>query len=267
MPELPEVETIKLQLQKHILNKTIKDVHIIDSRLIKGISPRRFAAQVKEKRIRDVFRRGKVLIIKLDEGLFLTFHLRISGWIMVSAQEEKCARVVFILADKKRMTFCDARALGEIRLAGDWRALPFIQSMGPEPLTLNVEEFIQLCAQRKAKIKPLLMTQTFLAGIGNIYAQEALFCAGIHPERSAYSLTKRELGKLHQCLITVLRCAIEKKGSSISTFRHTDGENGDFASCFKVYQRKDQECSRCQAAIQREIIGGRGTYFCPQCQK
>ncbi len=267
MPELPEVETIRKQLEDEVVNRKIKEVIVKDKRIIKGITPQNFKSNIEGKSIKEILRRGKVLIIKLDKSLFIVIHLRISGWIILSRNEEKFSRVIFKLSDGRLLNFCDARVLGEIKLVNDWYSLGIVKEMGPEPLQLKREEFIKLFKGKKTKVKPLLMDQAFLAGIGNVYAQESLFCAGIHPERLASSLTDEELGRIYGCLISILKEAIKRKGSSVDTYRQIDGKEGEYVPFLKVYQREGQPCVRCKSSIKRKIIGGRGTYFCPYCQK
>jgi len=267
MPELPEVTTITSQLKGSVVNKKIKDVIIKDKRLIKAIPPKKFKSKIKGKTIKDILRRGKVLVLKLDQKLFFVIHLRISGWLMLSKKEEQYARVILALSDNKLLNFCDMRALGEIKLVEDWRKLPIIKTMGPEPLEIKKENFIELFKNRKAMIKPLIMDQKFLAGLGNIYAQEALFCAGINPERKASSIKKEKLEKLYDCLISILKTAITKKGSSSNTYRQLDGAQGSYIPLLKVYQREAQPCFRCKTLIKRKVTASRGTYFCPQCQR
>ena len=267
MPELPEVESIRRQLKSEASHKKIKEVIIKDKRLIKDISGRKFSRIVEGKTIKDVLRRGKLLILKLEEQLFLTIHLRISGWIILGKEIEKSARVILRLSDTRSLNICDSRVLGEIRLSDNWHNLPIIKKMGPEPLGLGRREFIKLFEGRKAKIKPLLMDQHLLAGIGNIYAQEALFCAGIHPERKAGLIKKEHLGRVYDCLHVILKEAIKRNGSSIDTYRRIDGEKGGYKPFLKVYQRENAPCLKCKAFIKRGVIGGRGTYFCPACQK
>ncbi|MCM8823811.1 MAG: DNA-formamidopyrimidine glycosylase [Candidatus Omnitrophica bacterium] len=267
MPELPEVETIKLQLRENILNKKIVKIEVKDKRVLKQIKPEEFILNVEGKTVNDIFRRGKVLIVKLSKDLFLIIHLRISGWLILGEKEEKLARVIFKFSHNKILNFCDQRVLGEIRLVENWQNLPIIKEMGPEPLEIKREEFIGLFKDKKTKIKPLLMDQNFLAGVGNVYAQESLFCAGIHPERSTQRLEIKELSKLYDCLISILKEAIEKKGSSVDTYRQIDGQEGNYVPFLKVYQRENKPCFRCNTPIKRKTISGRGTYFCPHCQK
>ena len=267
MPELPEVTTIQKQLQKKIRNKIIKKVIFKDKRVLKGTSPNKFRLAVEGTTIKDILRRGKVLILSLREDLYLVFHLRISGWLRVSSKHEDFSRVIFELSDGRSFQFCDRRVLGEIRLINDWRALPIIKTMGPEPFDIDRHEFVRLCRGKKTKIKPLLMDQRFLAGVGNIYAQEALFYAGVHPHTPTHTIPKKTLEKIYASLIGVLKEAIRQQGSSIDSYRHINGEEGNFVSFLKVYQRENEPCCVCNTQVEREVIGGRGTYFCPRCQK
>jgi formamidopyrimidine-DNA glycosylase len=235
--------------------------------VIKNCPIKSFVDTLTGRKITDVLRRGKVLIVVLDKGPFLIFHLRISGWLRLASRKEKFCRVSFLLSDKKQLMFCDSRVLGEIKLCDEWQNLSLIKTMGPEPLEISKDEFIALLADKKTAIKPLLMDQSFLAGVGNIYAQEALFCAGIHPKRSAQAISKSEREELYNCLKRILNKAIDVSGSSVNTYRGLDGNEGEYVNLLKVYGRKNAPCPRCKKPIVRAAIGGRGTYFCPQCQK
>jgi len=267
MPELPEVETIRQQLKEKILGKEIEEVIVKDKRSIKGISKNKFIKKVTHQKFMDILRRGKVLIFKLKENLFIVVHLRLTGWFILSKEIEKFSRVIFKLSDGYLLNFCDSRMFGEIKLMEEWQNLPIIKEMGPEPLELDFDRFFKLFEKKKTKIKPLLMDQKFLAGVGNVYSQEALFCAGIHPERRADKISEEEYKKLFKCLISILKKAIKMKGSSVDTYRQIDGEEGEYISFLKVYQKEGAPCVRCKTPIKRKIIGGRGTYFCPHCQK
>lgn len=267
MPELPEVETLRLQLTDRIRNKKIKEVIIKDKRLIKGISAEDFKNALCGKTVKEILRRGKILILSLKPEKFLILHLRISGWLLFKGEEDKFARIIFKFSKNNWLQFCDRRVLGHIQLVDDYQKIPLIASMGEEIFNLQKEEFCQLFERKKKiKIKPLLMDQTFLAGVGNIYAQESLFCAAINPKREVSSLTKKELYKLYNCLISILKQAIQKQGSSVDSYRTITGEEGGYVPYLKVYQREGQPCLRCKSPIIRETIGGRGTYFCPKCQ-
>ena len=267
MPELPEVETIRLQLQKQILNKKIKEVIIKDKRLLKGISPSAFKQKTEGNKIRQIIRRGKVLVLQLRDELFIVIHLRISGWLELSEEIERFGRVIFNIQGAGFLNFCDQRVLGELRLVSDWQQLPIVNEMGPEPLEITKSEFVSLFAGKKTKIKPLLMDQAHLAGVGNVYAQESLFCAKVHPEKTVDKLTQKELERIYDCLLSILNKAIASKGSSVDTYRQIDGSRGMYVPFLKVYQRDNQPCIKCRTLITRKVIGGRGTCFCPTCQK
>mgnify|MGYP000483427415 CR=1 FL=1 len=266
MPELPEVETIRQQLKEKILGRRIEEVIIKDKRPIKEISKDKFIQRVIHQRIVDILRRGKVLIFKLGENLFIVVHMRLTGWFILSKNIEKFSRIIFKISGGYLLNYCDSRMLSEIRIMDNWQNLPIIKEMGPEPLKLNYDDFLKLFEKKKTKIKPLLMDQKFLAGIGNIYSQEALFCAGIHPERRADKISKEEYKELFRCLMSILKKAIEKKGSSVDTYRQINGEEGKYIPFLKVYQRENQPCFGCKTPIRKKTIAGRGTYFCPKCQ-
>lgn len=267
MPELPEVETIRRQLTAAVIGKTIKKVEVSDPRIIKGIPAEKFAAALFQRKIKEVRRRGKALILVLDNGWFVILHLRISGWLILDKAAQKHSRAVFVFSDSNRLHFCDSRVLGEVRLVEDLKSLALFDRMGPEPFDLKKEEFAKMLEGKAGLIKPLLMDQHFIAGVGNIYAQEALFCARIGPARQAKSLTVLEREKLHQCLVSCLNDGIKHKGSSVDTFRHVDGAGGSHADFLRVYQKEGKACPRCKTAIKKKTIAGRGTCFCPACQK
>lgn len=267
MPELPEVETICRQLALRVISHRIKDVRVLDRRVIKGTSGDELVRRLKGKTVRSVHRRGKLIILTLSSGDYLVFHLRISGWIAQDDHLARHARFSLSLENAAAIQFCDSRVLGEVRLVRQINELPLMRRMGPEPLEISLQQFIERFQGKTGKIKPLLMDQSFLAGIGNIYAQEALFCAGIHPERPVYRLHRDELKKLRRCLRSILIRAIEKRGTTARTYRQTNGSGGEYIRYLCVYQRQGQPCRRCRRKIVRTIVSGRGTCFCRQCQK
>lgn len=266
MPELPEVQTIKRYLDRKIRGKKIKNVCVKDKRILRQVSAEKFKASLKGKKVRKIIRRGKMLVLKLEDDLFLAIHLRINGILILSGKEEKFARIIFDFGDKL-LNFCDSRVFAQAQLVKDWKVLPFVKKMGPEPLGLKKKDFVRLFENKKAKIKPLLMDQNFLAGIGNIYAQEAVFCAGVHPEARADRLNAGDLGKLYVCLVKILKKAISAGGSSVDVYLRPDGTQGKYASFLKVYQRNGKRCFKCKTRIKRIVSGARGTCFCPKCQK
>ena len=266
MPELPEVETIKRELEKAVLGKKITKVSIINPKVIKEPSPKEFQRQIPGSTIKNILRKAKLLIFELSSGKFLAIHLKMSGQLIYPGKNSKLTRIIFYLSNGKTLDFNDGRLFAELRLVSDWQKLKFIQSLGPEPFDLSCEHFKKMLASKKTKIKPLLLDQTFVSGIGNIYANEALFRAKIHPARPANSLSEKEKESLFTEIKETLKEAIAHKGSSVDQYVQLSGEDGGYAKYHKVYDREKQPCLKCKTPIQRISLGGRGTYFCPHCQ-
>lgn len=265
MPELPEVETIKRDLSKKITNKKIVDITISKPKLIKEPSINLFKKNLVGEKIQEVKRIAKLLIIKFNEDKFLIIHLRISGWLLYGEADPR-ARVIFKLSDGKFLNYMDQRVLGELRLRKNYKELKFIKTLGPEPFSMSLEYFKKLLQERNTKIKVLLLNQTLIAGIGNIYAQEALFLAKIDPRRQAKSLKKSEVERLYEKTISVLKEAIKHKGSSVDSYRDLNGDRGGMEKRLKVYSRKGKPCLICNKPIAKIALSGRGTCFCPHCQ-
>lgn len=267
MPELPEVETIKRDLKSIIVGKKIKNVEVKRAKVIKEPSVENFIKGVRDKEIKDISRRGKLLILKLSTQ-YLIIHLRMTGQIIYGDKRQE-SKVAFLLSDGKYLNFLDRRVMGEIRLINNWQELPFIQKMGPEPLEkeFSLEKFQEILKGKKAQIKPLLMNQSFIAGIGNLYAAEILFGAKVSPLRSADSLSSVEVREIYLAIKEILREGIKYRGSSVDTYRDAYGKKGNFAQRLQVYNRAGQPCFKCGALIKKIDLGGRGTYFCPTCQK
>jgi len=268
MPELPEVETIRRGLEKKILGKKVMRVEINTDRMVKEPSPRRFKKQVKGKIFEQVFRRGKYLILVLSSGKKIVVHLRMTGQLICGKKDKK-SKVSFLLSDGKYLNIRDTRHLGEIRLVENLMEVPGIAKMGMEPLEENFTSkvFSEMLTKKRAKIKPLLMDQEFLAGMGNIYAQEALFKSGIHPERQGHKLKRDEVKSLFFEIKKVLQEAIAYRGSSLRNYVDVEGRTGNFLSHLLVYGRGGEPCVRCKTPLKFIKLAGRGTYFCPQCQK
>jgi formamidopyrimidine-DNA glycosylase len=266
MPELPEVETIKRELEKAVLGKKIIEVKINNSKVIKEPKKEAFLKGLKNATIKNVLRKGKLLILELSSGKSLTIHLKMTGQLIYPGDAQQ-SRVSFRLSDNKWLDFNDRRLLGELRLVNDWTSLKFVKELGPEPFDLNVDKFKQMLANKNTKIKPLLMDQTFIAGVGNLYAAEALFRAKIHPVRPASSLSEKEKESLFKEITAVLNEAIKYKGSSVDQYMQLSGKPGDYIKYHKVYGREGQACFVCKTPIKRITLGSRGTYFCPKCQK
>ena len=266
MPELPEVETIKRELEKAILGKKITDVIVNNPKVIKEPKKDDFVKGLKGKTIKSILRKGKLLILELSSEKSLTIHLKMTGQLIYPGNAEQ-GRISFKLSNGKILDFNDRRLLGELRLVDDWRDLKFIKKLGPEPFDLIESEFKQMLANRKVKIKPLLMDQTFISGVGNLYAAEALFKARIHPERPASSLSDEEKELLFKEIQDTLTEATHHKGSSVDQYVQLSGRPGEYVKYHRVYGRKDKPCTVCKTPIKRTTLGGRGTYFCPRCQK
>ncbi len=269
MPELPEVETIRRDLIRDVKGKKIKDVEILSPRVIKEPRPSEFKRRLKGAAFKDFLRRAKVLAMKLSTGEYLVVHLRMTGQLIYSAEKQAKARVIFVLSGGKYLNFNDQRLFAELRVVGDWQKLKFVQELGIEPLEkeFSAQKFKEMLAGKKTKIKPLLMDQTFIAGIGNLYAQEALFLAGILPGRAAKELKAQEIKKLHSAIQKVLREGIQYRGSSVDEYVNGRGEKGGYQLRLKVYDREGEPCVRCKAKIKKIKLGGRGTCFCSRCQK
>lgn len=269
MPELPEVETIRRDLAHDIRGKRIENVQILHPKVIKEPSPEQFKRRLKGVTFKDFLRRAKVLIIEFSSGDYLVVHLRMTGQLIYSKKKQDKARVIFCLSNGEYLNFNDQRLFAQLHLVSDWRKLKFIQSLGPEPLEkdFTLDKFKQMLATKRTKIKPLLLDQKFIAGIGNIYAQEALFVAGILPTRPANKINSPEVNQLYQAIQEILKEAIQYKGSSVDNYVNGRGEQGKYHLRLKVYARKGQPCFKCPGKIEKSSLGGRGTCFCPKCQK
>ncbi|MBL7092328.1 MAG: bifunctional DNA-formamidopyrimidine glycosylase/DNA-(apurinic or apyrimidinic site) lyase [Candidatus Omnitrophica bacterium] len=269
MPELPEVETIRRDLIRDVKGKKIKDVEILNPKVIKEPKPAEFKRRLKGATFQDFLRRAKVLAMKLSTGDYLVVHLRMTGQLIYSAEKQEKARVVFVLSGGRYLSFNDQRLFAELRLVCDWQKLKFVRELGIEPLTkeFTVKKFKEMLANKKTRIKPLLMDQTFIGGIGNLYAQEALFLAGILPGRPANRLKGEEIKGLHRAIQKVLQDAIQCRGSSVDEYVNGRGKKGDYHLRLKVYGRRGRPCVKCKTGIKKISLGGRGTCFCPRCQQ
>jgi len=266
MPELPEVETIKRDLEKTILGKKIQEVCVHTAMVVREPSVKKFKEGIEGATIKHVLRKAKLLIIELSNGKSLAIHLKMTGQLVYPGGGKK-ARVTFYLSDGNVLDFNDQRLFAELRLLDDWHNLKFVQGLGPEPFDVTPAQFKEMLAKKKTKIKPLLMDQAFISGIGNLYAAEVLFRARIHPERPAASLRDAEKELLFKEIKEVLNEAIRYGGSSIDDYVRVSGKPGNYVAHHKVYGREGKPCLVCKAPIKRIALGGRGTYFCPKCQK
>ena len=209
---------------------------------------------------------AKLLIFELSNGQALTMHLKMTGQLVYPGGSKR-SRVAFYFSDGSILDFNDQRLFGELRLVDDWKKLKFVQGLGAEPFDLTSRDFKDMLAKKKTKIKPLLMDQSFISGIGNIYAAEILFRAKINPERSSQNLTEAEKETLLQKIKQVLISAIKHGGSSVDDYVRLSGKLGSYGKLHQVYGREGKLCFACKSPVKRIAQGGRGTYFCPRCQR
>ncbi|ANE48363.1 5-hydroxymethyluracil DNA glycosylase [Paenibacillus swuensis] len=273
MPELPEVETVRRTLNQLITGKEIARVTVHLPRILQR--PREaelFDAVLTGQTVRTVERRGKFLRILLDQSVLVS-HLRMEGrYGLYRADEpiEKHTHVIFHFTDGTELRYKDVRQFGTMHLfdPGEEFTLPPLMKLGLEPLdeAFTFESFEAKLGKRSTKIKPFLLNQEYVVGIGNIYVDEALHMAGIHPEREIQSLKKEEKRRLHEAIVVTLSEAVEAGGSSIKSYVNGQGEMGMFQHQLKVYGRKAEACHRCGHVIEKSVVGGRGTHYCAKCQ-
>ncbi|WP_322922985.1 DNA-formamidopyrimidine glycosylase [Paenibacillus campi] len=273
MPELPEVETVRRTLNTLIPGKQIERVTVSLPRIIqRPDDPEQFALELQGHTFEQVERRGKFLRFMLD-GLVMVSHLRMEGRYGVYRHDEpveKHTHVIFHFTDGTELRYKDVRQFGTMHLFAtgeELRAKPLVQ-LGLEPLDpeFTDEQFIALMSKRRTMIKPVLLNQAYVVGIGNIYVDEALFRAGIHPETIASDLSREQLIRLHEAIVSTLSDAVAAGGSSIKSYVNGQGEMGMFQHSLRIYGRKAQPCQECGTLIEKTVVGGRGTHFCPVCQ-
>jgi formamidopyrimidine-DNA glycosylase len=268
MPELPEVETIKNELLPHVVGRQFIGVGVYDDKPIRQAEVDEFCYKLVGQSITGLERRGKYLIFHLSGGRVLVVHFRMTGALLLNpSQDERFARVAFQLDDGSQLVFSDRRRLGVMWLAENEKAI--VEKLGVEPLTADftAEKLTERMKGRQAPIKAVLLDQAIVAGIGNMYADEALFMAKIHPLKKAGELSLQEVKALYNAIVNVLRAAIDNKGASVDTYKRPGGELGTAHYGFHVAHRRNGTCDVCGAAIQRIAVRNRGTYFCPVCQK
>lgn len=271
MPELPEVESTARSLRPRLIGRTVTCVAGVDwPRMLPNTSEEQLRAVLTGLSVQTVDRRGKYLLLGFDDDAWVAVHRKMSGNLLLrpgEAEPEKHTHLEIGFDDGSVLRFVDARKFGRVYLFPARQELDtFIDArLGPEPL----EEFdlAALLHKRRGRIKSLLLDQAFLAGVGNLYADEALWAARVHPLRSADSLSPRETKRLGQAIKEVLTLGIERRGTSFSTYRDSDDLPGDNQSYLNVYGHEGQPCPRCGRLIQRILIGARSAHFCPRCQR
>jgi formamidopyrimidine-DNA glycosylase len=270
MPELPEVETIRRDLEARVVGRSFRSVQLLWSKAVRQPSPEEFARRLSGQKIESLDRRGKYLIFHLSGGDALILHLRMSGWLnhaSPGSPPELYSRNIFLLDDGSQIQFCDRRKLGAIWLVAD--PAEVVGKLGPEPLAPNFTPKLlkERLKKRSAPIKAVLCDQEVLSGVGNMYADEALFLAKIHPLKKAGDLSFKEITKLHQSIRQVLQTALEKRGATVSDYKDAEGRPGTAQLAFAVAHQRGKICPVCSTPIQRIVVRARGTYFCPSCQK
>jgi formamidopyrimidine-DNA glycosylase len=275
MPELPEVETIMRELKPHIINRKISKIYIQRPDIIGYPSADVFTKGVAGKTIINLVRKAKYLIFELNSNKAMIIHLRLSGQLLVWNGNNKDApkheRIRFYLSDKKNLSFVEPRVLGRAYLVDKSNypdILGGLKELGLEPIDKKFcfDYLYSKIKGRKAPIKLLLLNQSITAGIGNIYSDEALFLAGIHPLQRANKLTKKDIEKLTQTLRQVIKAGIKSKGTSVSDYLRPDGSEGGYQFCTYVFNREGEPCRKCKSIIEFKKIGNRRTRFCPKCQ-
>jgi len=278
MPELPEVEVVRRDLEREVVGKKIKSVDVDGMRSIRRYRQRKlFTSELDGRKITAVSRRGKYLILKLDDGNALIIHLGMSGQLLraKSAREAvpKHTHVTFTFTQGGQLRFVDPRTFGELFVSpfdGLDQDVDELAHLGIDPLesAMSWDYFGELVAQRHVKLKAALMDQKFLAGIGNIYSDEILFNAGLRWDRMSDSLSPEEVRRLYRALVETLQDAVKYRGSSLADEQYVDlfGNKGEYQHHHKVYAREGEACKRCRHVIVREKTGGRSTFFCAACQ-
>jgi len=293
MPELPEVETVRQDLRVQLLNKKIKSVTVLNPKTVSA-SSYDFANILQGTFFIDILRRGKLLIFKLKRAnLYLLAHLKMTGQLIylngnqvsvgghslssdsyeksVGGQlPNKHTRIIISFADKSKLFFNDLRKFGYMKIASQKELDAFIiKNYGPEPLTSDfvLSEFIAKLKTKKRNIKAVLLDQKLVSGLGNIYVDEVLFAAGVRPMRLASSVTKSEAAKIYQEIKRILTLAIKHRGTTFNNYVDAKGHKGNFSKLLKVYGHSKDKCAKCGSDIIKTKIAGRGTHYCPHCQK
>jgi formamidopyrimidine-DNA glycosylase len=267
VPELPEVETIRGQLAPRLEGQKLASVEIFDLRLTRPYDPREVIAELEGERVAAVERRGKYLVVRLENGAALLVHLRMTGAFGFEPTSHE--RAVANLEDGSRLVYRDVRRFGTWLVVSEEELEPYLGAKnGPEPLgpaftTAWLEERL---AMRRAPLKAVLLDQRVVAGLGNIYADEALWRARLNPLRPANTLDRDEVMRLRRAIRAALRAGIERQGSTLRDYAKPDGSAGTMQDEFRVYGRGGEPCQRCRAPIQKTRVGGRGTWYCPTCQ-
>jgi formamidopyrimidine-DNA glycosylase len=270
MPELPEVETVRLRLAPVVDGRRIEDVEIDDPRVTRPLDPQDVARELAGERIAAADRRGKYLVLRFESGRALLIHLRMTGSLLVGGERDPYTRAVLTLDDGTEIMYRDVRRFGTWLLLEPEEVETYIDSkVGPEPLAAGyrAKDLAAKLVARRAPVKAALLDQRTVAGVGNIYADEALWRARLHPLRPASQLDPEEVKALHRGVREALRRGLARQGATLSDYRLPNGESGAMQHEFKVYGRGGEPCERCGTPIDKIRVAGRGTWYCPSCQR
>ena len=276
MPELPEVETVRTRLEPALVGRRVQRVEILDPRLTRPLDPAGVAVELEGERIAAVDRRGKYLVVRFESGRVLLIHLRMTGNLLHRppvadlAADDPHRRAVVSLDDGSDVVYRDVRRFGTWLLVEPEELDPYLaERVGFEPLErgFTTRRLAEALAGRSAPVKAAILDQRRLAGVGNIYADEALWRAKIHPRRPAGELAPDEVKALHAGIRRALKAGIERQGATLRDYRTPDGGSGRMQHEFKVYGREGEPCNRCGTPIEKIRAAGRGTWYCPECQR
>jgi len=273
MPELPEAETIVRDLQHRIIGRSITSTKVVKADILAGATPTRFVRALKNKTIQSVTRRAKKIVIHFTHDVILTVSLGMTGRLVVStaarARDLRHVAVRFTLDDGSQLLYDDSRRFGRLELftADSWEARQNA-SLGVEPLSddFTADRLFELTRTSITPIRNWLLDQRRVVGVGNIYAAEALYRAGIRPTRRAKTLRRAEAARLRDTLRGVLAAAIRKRGTTLNDYRDASGEEGGFSGRLQVYDRAGKPCPKCRTPIKRIVLTNRSAFYCPQCQ-
>src|SRR5215468_404674 len=273
MPEPPEVETVRRQLEPVLVGRGFERVRIDDPRLVRPYEPAEVAAELEGERVAAVERRGKYLVVRFESGRVLLIHLRMTGSLLIagsgSLTDDPHRRAVVRLDDGSDVAYRDVRRFGTWLLLEPGEAEPYLAArVGDEPLDtlFTAARLGERLARRRTSLKAALLDQRTLAGMGNIYVDEALWRARLNPLRPAAGLDRNELRRLHRAIRAALEHGLARQGSTLRDYRLPDGSGGSMQNEFRVYGRRDEPCDRCGTLIARTQVAGRTTWFCPTCQ-
>src|SRR5947208_14215690 len=273
MPELPEVETIRLALEPHVVGRRFDQVEINDPRLVRPFEPTAVAAELEGERVAALDRRGKYLIVRFESGRVLLIHLRMTGSLRHAAAgslaDDPHRRAVVKLDDGSDVAYRDVRRFGTWHLLEPEEVDEYLaQRLGREPLdrTFTARRLAERLAGRRAPVKAALLDQRTVAGLGNIYVDEALWRSQIHPLRLAGELGADEVSRITRAIKEALKAGLRRQGASLRDYSTPDGSRGRMQEEFRVYGREGEPCSRCGTPIEKIRAGGRGTWYCPACQ-